>query len=318
MMLIFLLFETPSADIREREDQCKLSAQSIVEIQKKYPDISRVINWAGVSFTEQDPSFSKEEKKALVDYIHKGPSGFMFFPNAVVVKEDLDGDGKVEYIADLIIKPAQPFYCGGVIAVMISKQDGFDIRVVSGPPTFKYRLILNFAFPDLDGDGMKEIAELYRLQENPENPTFDASYSILYKNDGMGFHEIYRRLNYDDLHFRDLNGDGKIEVLETRNETPISGKKEGKKDDYVPMGYLPPKWHWINVYEWDGSMLRMSNEKHLPFYLEQQKIYQKLNKEAKEKIAESREKGKGNRMFEEAAKTLKYYIDRIEMMKGKN
>ena len=201
---------------------------------------------------------------------------------------------------------------------MIPKQDGFDIRVVSGPPIFKYGLILNFAFPDLDGDGLKEIVELYGLQENPENPTFDASYSIVYKNDGMGFHEIYQRLNYDDLHFRDLDGDGKMEVLETRNETAIKSQSGGGKDSYVPMGYLRPKWHWVNVYEWDGIKLQMANKKHLPFYLEQQKIYRELLKEANERIAKSRQKEKRNKMFEEAAKTMQYYIDRIERMKGRN
>lgn len=274
----------------------------------EYTDISKVINWAGVLFTKEETTFKKEEKTRLVDYVQNRPSGFGFKPNSVVYKEDLDGDGKVEYIATLVIRPAQPFHYGEVIAVLIPEQKGFKIRVVSPPLHIGGGYIISLQFVDIDGDGLKEIVE---QREDEGLGSYDVFDSVIYKNDNMFIHEIYRRSNYDRLSFADLNGDGQMEVLETRNETPIKTNDPKRK----AMEYFDPKWQWINIYNWDGMKLQLVNEKHLPFYIERQKIYRSLLETSKKEIESRKERKLITIEDEEASETMKFYIDRIEKMK---
>lgn len=290
IIVCLLSFDAKALSFAELEFTEKEIYSDWLENEKtdaEYDDIGKIINWAGLLFTQKETTFSDDEKKALIDYIHKGSSGFGFSPNAVVYKEDLDGDGRKEYIATLTIKPALPFHYGQVIALLIPKEKGFTIRVVSSPLHMWLGLTVSIKFADIDGDGLKEIVEQRVQQEDPENPTYNIYDTVIYKNNGTTFLEIYRRRNYDHLHFRDLNGDGRIEILETRNDTPVKTSEK----DRIAMDHVDQKWQWINIYEWDGIKLQMVNEKHLPFYIEKQKVYRELLEKTKKEIESGKKRG---------------------------
>ncbi len=223
------------------------------------------ITWIG--------EITEVEKKALLSFLHKKhkelhlhPQGFHVPPGSEVVKSDLDGDGKPEYIMYLGFRWPASYFSGTVLALILESKDGFQVNVVSGPGQEFGIYKLNLKVADFDGDGLKDIIQSGLLEEDPEDPRGDNYSSIIYKNykinEQMLFKEVYKRVRtYDYVRLKDFDKNGTKELFETVSELPYETYMQN------------PKWRWINIYTWDGRRFRKANAQYLSFYLEQEKKY---------------------------------------------
>ncbi len=243
--------------------------------------------------------FTKDEEREFVDYFDTVNREFVLFSLSQILKDDLDGDGRAEYVVNLLVEEPQPFYYGEVLAVVARERDTFKIIVVSGPNhTIKRHRRMQLL--DVTGDGLKEIIEQDSWGVHDEAPE---RLGVIYKNDDMRFRVVYKRNNYDFLQFRDIKGDGPLEVLEKRREMPF-GFYAGRDG-----------W-WVNIYNWDGSGFQKTNSKHISFYIEKAKYYQGvLDGAIKSNERYKRKTGKDNPLDEKIIKAMREYLRRIEVMK---
>lgn len=285
----------------------KAEAAEQVEVDK-----NRGITWIG--------PFTTREKEKLLKFFEQEQEQFKLpepplYSNDIV-KSDLDGDGQVEYLMHLNFSWPASYFPGRVLALVIESKEGFQIRVVSGPELSVMHREGDFGIVgvklraiDFDGDGLKDIVETKILEEDPEDPKKDSYYSVIYKNfkinGEMRFKDVYRKIAYDYPRFEDLDKNGKLELLETVSEF--------RYETYMS----DPKWRWVNIYEWDGRGFAKANEKHLGFYLKKEKEYKVLLKEAMEKDAGFKKKGKQT-IYETAVQAMEAYLKRIEEMKRKS
>lgn len=294
----------PCVTISQSEQRIEISPQSSI-VRKtergKQEKITRKENFAWIG------DISEAEKKDLLDFLQKHKE-FHLPPSSDVVKSDLDGDGKPEYIMHLGFRWPASYFSGTVLALILESKDGFQVMVVSGPGQEFGILELNLKVVDFDGDGLEDIIQTKILEEDPEDPRGDYYSSTIYKNykinEQMRFKEVYKRVTYDYVKFKDLDKNGTKELIESVNELPYE----------TYMG--DPKWRWINIYTWDGRRFRKANAKYLSFYLEKEKEYRALLKEAVEKDREFKKKGHRT-IYETAVKAMKEYLKRIEEMKGR-
>lgn len=259
-----------------------------------YRERDRFITWIG--------EFSKDEKSRLLAYIDNEEKIFTITRRSVVAKALLGRSDKFTYVINLDVKDPKPSYYGQVVCLIEMKNSKYIITPLSSPIHLDTGIRLNFLFIDIDNDGLKEIIEERKLEGDPENYTARNFVSAIYMNNNMKFSEIYREQNYDFLNFKDLDNDGRLEILETVNELPY---------EMISQYY---KWQWINIYQWDGMRLEKANDRFLSFYLERQKLYRSLLQEVNVKTAENQKRGRTN-LWDDTERALKAYIDRIEEMK---
>jgi len=259
---------------------------------------------------------SEAEKKALLGFLHQKhkelqlhPQGFRVPPKPEVVKTDLDGDGKPEYIMHLGFRWPASYFADTALALILESKDGFQVMVVSGPAQESGILERHLKVVDFDGDGLKNIIQTGLLEEDPEDPRGDNYSSIIYKNykinEQMLFKQVYKRVRtYDYVRLKDLDKNGTMELFETVSELPY--------ETYMQ----DPKWRWINIYTWDGRRFRKANVQYLSCYLEKEKKYRALLQEAVEKDREFKKKGRRT-IYETAVKAMRQYLKRIGEMKGR-
>lgn len=253
------------------------------------------ITWVG--------KFSQVEKNKLLDFFVHNQKEFSLVHLSDILKTDLNGDGIAEYVMHLHVKERTSSFLGRVLAVVTESKDAFQVMVVNGPMEEMDIEELHLRAVDIDNDGWKEITEETIGGYDPEDPRGDYYHSAVYRNEHMRFVQIYdKKRNYDYLRFEDLDKNEKLEVLETVNDLPY--------ETYMQ----DAKWRWINVYEIEGNTLKKANPKYLSFYLKKEKEYEALLKEAVEKDAEFKKKGKRT-IYETAVKAMKAYLQRIDEMK---
>lgn len=259
-----------------------------------YQERDRFIAWID--------EFSKDEKSGLLAYIDNEEKIFTITRRSVVAKALLGRSDKFAYVTNLDVKDPKPSYYGQVVCLVEIKDSKYTITPLSSPIHLDTGIRLKFHFVDIEGDRLKEIIEERKLEGNPENYTARNFVSAIYKNNNMKFSEIYREQNYDFLKFKDIDNDGRLEILETVNELSY---------EMISQYY---KWQWINIYQWDGMRLEKANDRFLSFYLEREKLYRSLLQEASAEVAENRKLGRTN-LWDDTERALKTYIDRIEEMK---
>lgn len=241
---------------------------------------------------------TKDEEKEFVDYFDTVNREFVLFSLSQILKDDLDGDGRAEYVVNLLVEEPQPFYYGEVLAVAARERDAFRVIVVSGPNhTIKRHRRMQLL--DVTGDGLKEIIEQDSWGAHDEAPERSG---VIYKNDDMRFRVVYKRNNYDFLQFEDLDGKGTLEVLEKRRETPFGF-------------YAGIDGWWVNIYNWDGTGFEKTNSKYLSFYLEKAKYYQGvLDRSIKRNEKYKRKAGKDNLLEKNRIRAMREYLRRIAVM----
>lgn len=256
------------------------------------------MNWIGI--------FTEAEKKELIEFLDN-QTGYISASWSTVIKGDLNRDGQAEYIIqDLLISDPKPSFFGTQLAIVQKIKKGFDLIILSPPARGRtFGRTVRTDFLDIDNNGLLDIiVQEFNFDQDPENPTGDLFYTAIYMNDQMRFKQIYERdHNYDEVRFKDLDNDGRLEILETVNELPYE------------MISKYSKWQWVNIYQWDGTKLEKVNQDFLSFYLEKEKLYRSLLKEASAKVEENRKLGRTN-IWNQTEQAMKAYIDRIEKMKS--
>ncbi len=240
---------------------------------------TRKIQWIG-KLTEKE----KNELRDFFDHVHKE---FDLW-GSQVLKSDLDGDGKSEYVIHtLLIEDPKPYRLGEVLGVINKKTDKFNVTIIHGPYVDTASIQRKLQVFDLDGDGVKDIIVQYEYESYGEQPSHSAT---IYRNERTSFRMVYGGNMDDWLTFEDLDGDGQLEILEAVNE--------GRE------GEVSSKYYWVNIYQWEGSTFKTNPSEFLNFYLRKENVYRQKMLERTGWSGPSR-------------KTLQTYIQRIEAMKGK-
>lgn len=291
-------FQTSLASEQDDEDSLNVYRREVPYHQKfSTKEKMEKMRWVG--------SFTEVEKRRLIEFLDKQP-GYIVASWTRVMKGDLNRDGQMEYIIeDLLISDPKLSSFGTQLVVVQKVKKGFDLIIVSPPTrgrTFGHEVRIDLI--DFDHDDQPDIVVQERVIEpDPEDPKQDLYYTAIYRNNNMKFEQVYERdHNYDELKFKDLDNDGVFEILETVSEFPIETYQ------------VYPKWRWINIYQWNGTKLEKANQRFLSFYLEQEKLYRSLLKEASAEVEKTRKRGTTS-IWNQTEQAIKTYIDRIEKMK---
>ena len=218
------------------------------------------------------------------------------WPWTRVIKDDLDSDGKTDYLITVVLR--QGGGTKGVRVFAIIQGLGADARFLTYSPentsirSFHTRRIVAI---DFDGDGNKDIVE--RRSEDEEG------YCLILKYDGQSLRKVFSTLGYsNDCSLIDLSGDGKLELVETTNEFQVP---------------LDSRFLWQVVYEWRDGRWQPTPDAFTEFYRKKAQLYTKRLEGAREEAARYKEKtGKPNLLDEEIVKVMETYLARVKKFVG--
>lgn len=206
-------------------------------------------------------NITQDDKEAVIGFLEAEQSPIVLYFDSHVLKADLDGNGQAEFVLNGVVKNPTMTNYGTVVGVVANEGAGFRF-LSSGEPTKWFIPHWELSITDFDGDGYQDIVLHTEVEAYGEVPPFDAT---IYKNQGMkNFPRVYLKAIHSYLQFEDLDGDGRIELLE-----PVMGVER--------KGLLsPPEKLWINIYNWTGTEFVDSSDRYLDFYLTKEAEYKEL------------------------------------------
>jgi len=194
-----------------------------------------------------------------------------------VLKDDLDRDGRPEYVVTVVL--TQGAGEKGVRVFAIVKDLRGDTRLITyapentNPGLGKARRIFTV---DFDGDGKKDVVDQRGYHIGGSSPE---SYCLILKYDGESLKKAYSAWTHDDCSLVDLDGDGKLELIEPTNEFQVP---------------IHPQFLWPVVYQWRDGRWQISSEAFPDFYRKKVQLYAERLELARKDAARSKE------MFEES------------------
>jgi len=249
--------------------------------------IEAEIRWVG--------KLTPQERHSVIEYVSRSDSDIVVFKGSTIVKHDLNGDAKDEYIVTGLVRSPSPARYGELVCVLNHSTSNYKMLCARDPDrqTHPKR---ELTFRDITGDGVEEIIDQEAWGEDDASP---GHYAAVYRINGQVLDRLYSGDNYEPLEVRQLDGQRTKQVLQYTR--------------VVDFGYdAGSKGWWVNVLAWDGKILGKSDCKFREFYAEKQKDYEEIKKKAIADNDRFRAKtGTDNELNEAIVKAMNDYLERI-------
>ena len=279
----------------------QLTSMLLIGLASCYPsnasEISTERQRADISF-EDLPSHERVKLRAYLDKQVARVSGGW----TRVIKEDLDGDGKPEYV--VTVELARDTGKKGVRVFAVVKDVEANTRLITyapentDPGLGKARKIFTV---DFDGDGKKDVVEQRGYPIGGSSPE---RYCLILKYDGESLKKVYSAWAHNDCSLVDLDGDGKLELIESTNEFQVP---------------IHPRFLWPVVNQWRDGRWQPAPEAFPDFYQRKVQLYADRLELAREKAALSKDIFRESSLpdlNEEIVKVMETYLARVKKIVG--
>lgn len=240
-------------------------------------------------------NFTSGEKRQIANYLAKSDE-FILYKGSYVIRDDLDGDDTADFVINLKVKGSTGRY-GGMehIVVLRMINESFSLSTATKKafcPGFSPGRKLSLM--DIDDDGLKDIVD-QRVYDigigQPENET------LVLHNDRRKFTQVFSRQSFGPVEVQDLDGDGKVELVEPTNEFKIFW------DSVL----------WPVVYRWERTGFRDASREFSEFYGKRLPDFRETHSAAKKKNSAFKKKiGKDSPIYVNVMRAMDRYIQRAQ------
>ena len=212
-----------------------------------------------------------------------------------VLREDLDGDGRTDYV----LAPSARAGQRGMPALLAVLRRGERSEVVradqpAGDSGLPHRRELRAL--DIDGDGRKDVVDQHHFFIGGGEPSAHAK---VWRNTSSGFQLAYARDSFAAVHFDDRDGDGLPELLDFTNEARLDHANA----------------LWPVLYRWKVDRFVDSSSEFPDLYADRIERFTELLKYAEEQNADYRSKtGRDNDYYLTMISTMREYIKRAKQI----
>ena len=244
-------------------------------------------------------NFTGDEKRQIMDYLVKSDEVVLYY-GSQIIKHDLDGNETADFVITVKVKGSSGRY-GGMehIVVLRTINESLSLSTATKKafcPGFAPGRKLSLM--DIDDDGLKDIVD-QRVYDigigQPENHT------LVLHNDGRQFIQVFSRQSFGPVDFQDLDGDGKVELVEPTNEFKIF------LDSVL----------WPVVYRWERTGFREASSEFPEFYGKRLPDFRETHSAAKKKnLAFKEKRGKDNPIRVNIMRAMDVYIQRAQAISG--
>lgn len=237
-------------------------------------------------------SFDDSEKQELLPVFQSNGCGLRLFAYSQIVKDDLDGDGRSDFLANALSEDQREH-----VMALVGAKDGYrclaSASATNDPGIRRQRKIFTV---DFDGDGMKDVVDQHQYDLSGEEAGFHA---MVLKFTGESLDPVYSKDSFGALSFENLDADRSYELIEMTNEFKI------------PYDVA----FWPIVYQWNGERFAEASNKFPDFYAGRAAFYREILSEA---VADNEKflakTGRENPVKLNIVRAMEAYLGRIEAM----
>ncbi len=214
-----------------------------------------------------------------------------------ILRADLDGDAKPEYVVTALI--GDPQERPKRIIAILRRTEHRDDWITHSPDNTRTgqwwkRRIYTI---DFDGDGLEDIVDQRFFHIGGGEAE---RYALILKFDGKSLKPVYSNDSYDVVRFEDLDNDAQVELIEITDEFGI------------PIGVF-----WPVVYRWRNGKWVEDSASFPEFYAGKAAIYRAALRDAVESSALLEEKlGQPSWLHQGIIRAMEAYLTRVSEIVG--
>ena len=241
--------------------------------------------------------FSEDEKASILTYLESRDARFERAWTRIL-KEDLDGDAIPDYIVSVLMREAPDGQEAPVLAVLKHNKGQYAMVVHAlrnqslGFPGARRIYTIDF-----DADGLKDVVDqrFYHIGGGEAE-----RYCLVLNFEGNSLTSVYSKMSYDIVEFRDLDGNGRYELIEMTNELGI-----------------PSSSFWPVLYEWTNASWVAAPESYPSYYAERAQLFRAtLEAARKENAVYESKTGRPSPYNQLVIKTMEDYLSRVSQILG--